>query len=89
MVKGSDIYTSGGDAALTKAMYWKNGNATTLNSGTAQFVAKGIIVYQNDIYVIGGGFASPSYIYWKNGMPIKLTNYASALLSNITLIPHL
>lgn len=88
-VIGNDKYVAGNQnnptTGLAMATIWKNGNATTLTTGTASVgVATSAFVVGGDVYVAGyeqedyyGG--GPSFAkYWKNGTPVKLSTQSSA-----------
>ena len=85
-----DVYAAGWDTVGTelKAVYWKNGAETTLDSGGYGARAEGIAVANGNVYVVGSEVNSTSGNYvavlWTNGTPTQLTStshlsYASAI----------
>lgn len=82
-VNNGDVYLIGEDAALTRAVYWKNGGpSTVLELKGLQYPTVQSIAFQgNDMFI--AGFADNSNlineaIYWKNGVATLLTNGKTA-----------
>lgn len=86
-VVGSDVYVSGTESLQTGynvAVYWKNGNKTTIQplSPTLNAESFGIDVDDNNVYLCGyvernnaGDFSAA---YWKNGVLTNLTPTSSS-----------
>lgn len=87
-VSGTDVYEAGCQnnetSGLAMATIWKNGNATTLTTGTGSVaVATAVFAVGNDVYVAGYeqedyyGNGSQFAKYWKNGVAVKLSSASS------------
>jgi hypothetical protein len=74
-----DVYVAGWDISgpLFRAVYWKNGVETVLDSGSYGARAEGIAVANGNIYVVGfegSGSGNDVAVVWTNGIPTPLAD---------------
>lgn len=77
-IKGNDVYVAigGGDINSNDAFYWKNGETTNLNRGTANTIhLRSLAVGKEDVYLAGyGRLDQDDWAYlWTNKTPTDLS----------------
>jgi hypothetical protein len=79
-VADNHIYIAGFESntgGIDGAIYWKDGKAVNLNSGTNQSRAHSIFVLDNDVYVSGWEANTSKFSvakYWKNGQGVVVSD---------------
>lgn len=82
------IYISGTDfsnSAVSRAMYWKDGEAIFLSDGTHKAGANSIFVVNGDVYVAGYEVNESGVCiarYWRNGVAIDLNSGGGSAVAN-------
>ncbi|HEY4287635.1 MAG TPA: hypothetical protein VGN00_11100 [Puia sp.] len=85
-ISGPDVYVAGvmpirnSNGSSNRAVYWKNGVLTTLDTQDASSSAEAIAVIGKDVYVSGFIYESGKDVpvYWKNGQMVRLGTNGTA-----------